>query len=793
MTWSPPAACEEIPMTAPQQHFRTCHLCEAMCGVVIEHAQGEILSIKGDKDDPFSRGHICPKAVALKDLQEDPDRIRRPLRRVGSEWVEISWDEAYAEIEQQLKRIRREHGHDAVGIYVGNPTAHNAGAMLMLAPLLASLNTRNRFSATSVDQLANMLANYKMFGHQALFPIPDLDRTDFLLMLGANPAASNGSLMSAGDPMKRIKGISDRGGRVLLIDPRRTESADKIAEHWFIRPGTDVFLLAAFVHVLFAENLVNLRHLEDMTDGVAELRQVLAGFTPASVAAITGIGADHIRQLARDFAAAERAVCYGRIGTSVQEFGGLSTWLIYCINILTGNLDREGGAMFTHPAIDIVGLSAGVAALRGTYDTYRSRVRNLPEFGGELPVAALAEEIWMPGPGQIRALITHAGNPVLSTPNGKQVEQALASLEFMVAIDIYLNETTRHANIILPPTGPLEHGHYDIALNAVAVRNITRYSPPLFDAPPDSRHDWQILLELLVRLNSRNPFERGLWRGMQVILERMGLEGMLDWLISMGPKGYKLGVLSRADKLLNEFLLSGKLYQGAKRALSGWVDKRVGLQSLLGATALFSHQQQGLTLKKLKEHPHGLDLGPLQPSFPARLCTEGKRIALVPAEYVGDLTRARQRLEEGLDPDSLLLIGRRHVRSNNSWLHNSHRLVKGKTRCTVMIHPDDAARLHIDDGAAVRVASGVGVIELPAEITTDIMPGVVSVPHGFGHHRSGTQLGVASEAAGVSVNDITDEQVVDKLTGVAVLNGLPVTVAPVRARRKRVDVVTVSE
>jgi anaerobic selenocysteine-containing dehydrogenase len=764
-----------------------------MCGVVIEHADGQILSIKGDKDDPFSQGHICPKAVALKDLQEDPDRIRRPIKRVGQEWVEISWDEAFTEIEQQLKRIRKAHGDDAVGVYVGNPTAHNTGAMLMLGPFLASLNTRNRFSATSVDQLANMLANLKMFGHQALFPIPDLDRTDFLLMLGANPAASNGSLMSAGNVMKRITGIRERGGRVLVIDPRRTESAEKIGEHWFIRPGTDVFLLAAMVNVLFAERLTDLRHLQGMTDGVETLRQALADFTPEAVADITGIAAQDMRTLVRDFATAGRAVCYGRIGTSVQEFGGLSTWLIYCINILTGNLDREGGAMFTHPAIDIVGLSAGIAALRGSYDTYRSRVRDLPEFGGELPVAALAEEIWMPGEGQIRALITHAGNPVLSTPNGRQVEQALASLDFMVAIDIYLNETTRHASIILPPTGPLEHGHYDIALNAVAVRNVARYSPPLYNPPHDSRHDWQILLELIVRLNSRNTFERGLWRGLQVIVERMGLEGLLDWLISMGPKGYRLGVLSRADHLLNEFLLSGKLYQGAKKVLSGWVDKRVGLQSLLEATALFSHQQQGLNLKKLKAHPHGMDLGALQPSFPARLCTDGKRIALTPPEYLADLARARQRLSEGLDPESLLLIGRRHVRSNNSWLHNSHRLVKGKNRCTVMLHPDDAERLGIENGAAVRVASGVGVIELPAELTSDIMPGVVSVPHGFGHHRTGAQLAVASEVPGVSVNDITDEQVLDALTGVAVLNGLPVTVAPVRARRKRVQVVTVSE
>lgn len=770
-------------------HYRTCHLCEAMCGVVIEHQAGEVVSIKGDKADPFSAGHICPKAVALKDLHEDPDRLRRPMKRVGNDWVEISWDEAFSEVEHNLKRIQKQYGRDAVGVYVGNPTAHNPGALLMLGPLLASLRTRNRFSATSVDQLPNMLANLEMFGHQALFPIPDLDRSDFLLMLGANPAASNGSVMSAGDVMGRIKGIRERGGRVVVLDPRRTESAEKADEHWFIRPGTDVFFLAALINVIFAENRQHLRHLADMTEGVETLRRALSDFTPEAVSPLTGVPAEKIRELARAFAEAERAVCYGRIGTSVQEFGGLATWLIYCLNIITGNLDREGGAMFTHPAIDIIGLSAGVATLRGSFDTYRSRVRELPEFGGELPVASFAEEILTPGEGQIRALITHAGNPVLSTPNGRQVEQALDSLEFMVAIDIYLNETTRHAHIILPPTGPLEHGHFDVVLNAVAVRNVVKYSPALFQAPFDSRHDWQILLELVVRLNSRNGFERGIWRGLQSVLEHMELEGMLDWLIATGPYGYRIGLLSKTDKLLNEFFLTGGLYQGAKRLLSGWVDKRVGLPSLLQATSLFSKQGQGLSMKSLREHPHGIDLGPLRESLPSRLCTPEQKIRLVPEIFLRDLLRAQERLSEGFDTEAMVLIGRRHMRSNNSWLHNSHRLIKGKNRCTVFIHPDDAQRLQIEDAAPVRVATAVGMIELPAEVTTDIMPGVISVPHGFGHHREGAQLMVAGRSPGVSVNDITDESVVDELTGVAVFNGLPVSVSAVVVQQGVAEVV----
>ncbi len=763
-------------MAQARAHYRTCHLCEAMCGVVIEEAQGVIASIKGDRDDPFSQGHICPKAVALKDLQEDPDRLRRPLKRVGQDWVEVSWEEAYELVEQNLKKVQAQHGRDAVALYVGNPTAHHAGALLMLAPLIAALGTRNRFSATSVDQLPHMLANLEMFGHQAQFPIPDLDRTDFLLMLGANPAASNGSIMAAGNVMARIRGISVRGGRVVLLDPRRTESAQSADQHIFLRPGTDVFFLAALIQVLFAEKLLRLGRLADFTKDVAVLRDALREFTPEAVSAITGIAADTIRQLARDFAAAERAVCYGRIGTCVQEFGGLSSWLMHCLNILTGNLDREGGAMFTRPAVDIVGLSAGVAELRGSFATYHSRVRGLPEFGGELPVSVLAEEMLMPGQGQIRALITHAGNPVLSTPNGRQLEQALAGLDFMVAIDIYLNETTRHAHVILPPMGPLEHGHFDLALNAVAVRNIAKYSPPLLAPPADSRHDWQILLELVLRLSADTPLQRGLGRGVQALLEKLGLEGMLDWLISTGPYGRQLPGLKQLDHFLTHFFLKGRASPGR---LSQWLDRRLGLSPILQATALLSGRGLGLSLKKLKQHPHGLDLGALQPALPARLFTPDRQIHLAPERYLTDLLRARARLGEEPDEESLLLIGRRHVRSNNSWMHNAHRLVKGPNRCTVIMHPQDAARQRLQDGALVRVASNVGVIELPLELSEDIMPGVVSVPHGFGHHRAGAQLRVAAEHAGVSVNDITDEQAVDALTGMPILNGLPVSVMPI--------------
>lgn len=731
-------------MTSPQQHFRTCHICEAMCGVVITHQDGQILSIKGDPDDPLSRGHVCPKVMGLQDIHEDPDRLRRPVKRVGRDWQEISWEEAFATIEENVKRIRREHGPAALGVYVGNPTIHSPG-MLLIPPFIHALGAHQRFSATSVDQLPSMLAGLQMFGHQLLMPVPDLDRTDFFLILGGNPAASNGSLMTAGDPMGRIKAIRERGGRVVLIDPRRTETADKVDEHLFIRPGTDFFFLAAFAQVLFAENHVRLRHLGEHVTGLDDLRQAVAPFTPEAVAGITGIAAEKIRELARAFAAAQRGACYGRIGACVQEFGGLTTWLLTAINVLTGNLDREGGMMFSNPPFNLVELGP-----RGEYAKHRSRVRGLPSFGGELPAAALAEEILTPGQGQIRLLATHAGNPVLSTPNGRQLEQALEQLDFMFSIDIYINETTRHAHIILPPVSPLERSHMDIALAAVSVRNFAKWSPAMLEPPADSRQDWQILLELSNRLGESGRLGRYVRQGVQATVERLGLDAGLDLMLRFGPYGTHAKLVQKKSS-------------ATERVMS-----------------VLRPDRNGLSLSRLAEHPHGIDLGPLRPVLPQALCTADKKIHLAPDIYLQDVERAHQKLKDGAG-EGMRLIGRRHVRSNNSWLHNSQRLVKGKPRCTALLHPDDAARLGVADGGSVRISSRVGSIEVPVEITDRIMPGVVSVPHGWGHGREGVRLDVAKKVAGVSLNDVTDERLVDVLTGMPVFNGLPVTVTAVPA------------
>ena len=716
-------------------HYRNCNLCEAICGIEIRVQSGQHLDIRGDKDDPFSHGYICPKAVALQDIHFDKDRLKYPVRRTQTGWQRIGWNEALDEVAQNLKRIRATHGRDSIATYLGNPNVHNYGAMLFAPGFIRSLRTRNRFSATSVDQLAHHVSAYLMFGHQLLLPVPDIERTKYFLILGANPVVSNGSMMTAPGMPRRLQEIRERGGKVVLIDPRYNETAPLADKHLFIKPGTDVLLLLALLQVVFKEsiqtqpNSLRYEHLASFTKGVDIVGDLVAEFTPERVAPITGIEADQIRLLAREFVAAESAVCYGRIGVSTQEFGGVCQWLINVLNIVTGNLDRQGGAMFTLPAFDPVTAPQSLSA-RGSFGRKQSRVRKLPEFTGEFPVVTLADEILTEGPGQVKALMTSAGNPVLSTPNGRQLDQALSSLEFMVSIDPYINETTRHAHIILPPTSPLERDHYDLAFHLLGVHNIAKFSPALFQREGDTRHDWEILAELQSRISSGGVFGR--LKG-QAVRKFLGPERMLDLGLRFGPYGSRL----------NPF---GK----------------------------------GLTLRKLKKSVHGIDLGPLKPCLPERLQTADKRIDLAPDALVKDVERVKARFA-GETPavpvnGKLLLIGRRRLRSNNSWMHNSERLVKGKPQCTILMHPTDAANRDLCSGQEVSVRSRVGSVVVPVEISEEMMPGVVSIPHGWGHDREGTQIGVAQDHAGGSINDVTDELAIDALCGTAAFNGTWVNV-----------------
>jgi len=711
----------------PTTHYRSCTLCEATCGVAIDVEGDQVISIRGDEQDPFSKGYICPKATALADLHTDPDRLRHPMIREGTRWRRASWDEAFELVGRKLRATRNAYGKHAVAVYQGNPTAHNLGLLTFGQMLLRTLGTKNLYSATSVDQLPHMLAALLMFGNQLLMTVPDIDRTDYMLILGGNPVVSNGSIMTAPDVRARLKAIRARGGTVVVVDPRRTETAEIADRHVFMKPGTDALFLLSIIQVLFAEQLVDLGRLKDCTDGVEDLRAICAGYAPETTAAATGVSAEEVTRIARELAGTKRAVVYGRVGMCVNEFGGIAGWLLYAVNALTAHLDEEGGMMLTSPAVDILPL-AETLRVRGGFGRWKTRVRGLPEFGGELPIAALAEEIETPGDGQIHALITSAGNPVLSAPNGNRIEKALAKLDFMVSIDPYMNETTRHAHVILPPTSSLERSHYDLALFAYAVRNVAKYSDPLFERGPDARHDWEICMELMTRLGVPDGrVGRLLGRGARAVLGRLGPEALLDVALRTGP-----------------------------------------------------HK---LSLRALREAPHGLDLGPLERRFPARLGTEDKRIRLAPREYRADLPRLEAALRRApLSEGELVLIGRRHLRSNNSWMHNSQRLVKGKPRCTLIIHPDDAAARGLIAGDTIALRSKAGEVRAPIEISDEIMRGVVSLPHGWGHDREGVRLGVAREHAGVSANDVTEDTFVDPFSGMGALNGVRVAVEKVVER-----------
>ncbi len=695
--------------------YRACNLCEAICGLTFRVQGGKILSIRGDSADPLSRGHICPKAVALQDLQNDPDRLRSPVRRVdtelGTQWQPISWDEALDTVAEQLVDIVQNEGVDALGVYFGNPSVHNYGMLTHQKALFSHLRTRNRYSATSVDQLPHHLTSLWLYGHKDLIPVPDIDHTDYLLILGGNPMASNGSIWTVPNVPKRFKALKQRGGKLVVIDPRRTETAEVADAYHPIRPGTDALALLAIVNTLFADGLAAPGALASFTEGLDEVASAVTAFTPEAVTEHTGLSPAVIRGLAHDLAGAQRGACYGRMGVSVQAFGTLNQWLVQLINIVTGNLDREGGTMFPLPAVDTLPHSS-----KGGFARARSRVRELPEFSRELPVAALAEEILTPGEGQIKALFTGAGNPVLSTPNGQQLDGALAGLQFMVSLDPYINETTRHAHVILPPTTPLEHDHYDLAFHGLAVRNTARMNPPLFDKPDGAMHDWEIFNALGERVATRlGSTPRPL----------PAPEMIIDQGLKFGPYG----------------------------------------------------QSHGLSLKTLKAHPSGIDLGALQSQLPARLFTPEKTIQCAHPLMLDDIRRAAQQLNRPVPTDQLLLIGRRHVRSNNSWMHNYHRLVKGKPRCTLMVNPKDAQSRGLQDGQRVSVRSRVGQVDARVEFTEAMMPGVVSLPHGWGHAREGVQLGTAAQHAGVSCNDLTDHQLLDEVSGNAALNGVPVELA----------------
>lgn len=758
----PRAATETARATDRRTAFRTCPLCEAGCGLEIALEGERVVRIRGDRDDVFSRGYLCPKGTTLGALHDDPDRVRRPLVKRDGAFVEVSWAEAWRAVADGLGGVVERHGREALAYYAGNPNAHNLGALLYGRVLGRGLGTPNVFSASTVDQRPKEISAGLMFGHPLTLPVPDVDRTDLLVVLGANPYASNGSLATAPDWPGRLEALRARGGRLVVVDPRRTRTAEEADEHLAIIPGTDAVLLAAIVHVLGADGLVDLGAVADVASGLDEVLAAVAPFAPETVAEVCGIDAATIRRLAHDLAAAPTAAVYGRIGTCTVEFGTTTSWLVDVVNALTGNLDRPGGAMFTTAAVGAANTRGAPRVGRGIrLHRRRSRVRGAPETLGELPVAVLAEEIDTPGDGQVRALVTAAGNPVLSTPNSARLDAALDQLEFMVSVDIYVNETTRHADVILPVPSALQKGHYDIPLLQLALRNVANWSPPVLPLDDDQPDEWEVLVTLgriaagddpddvdvaavddelalglaasIVAderspLHGRDPVEL-----LDAVAPRRGPERLLDLQLRSGPHGDQFGL--RPD---------------------------------------------GLSLDVLEANPHGVDLGPLEPRLPDALRTPSGTVELAPPVLVADLDRLAADLERrrAAPPDELVLVGRRDLRSNNSWMHNVRVLVKGRPRCTLHVHPDDAARLGLVDGGSAAVASRVGEVVAPVEVTDAVRPGVVSLPHGWGHDLPGVRLGVAAQHAGVNSNVLADHDAIDPISGNAVLNGIPVTVSP---------------
>lgn len=704
-----------------------CPLCEAMCGLETTVEGDRVVGVRGDARDPLSGGFLCPKAVALEDLSADPRRINQPMLRIGDQRRPIPWDEALDLAGTRLGDLQRQHGVDAVAFYSGNPNLHSYAAQLSELTFRRALRSRNCSSTASVDHLPHMVAAAAMFGHPLLLPVPDLDRTGFFLILGANPADSNGSLMGAPGMPLRLRMLRERGARVVVVDPCRTRTADLADTHLFIRPGTDALLLLALVRTLLAEGLAALGRLSSMVEGLEALRQASSPFTPDSIAPATGLDPRSVVALARDLAAAPTAVVYGRVGVCTQEHGALCAWLINVLNVLTGNLDRPGGAMFPTPAVDIVA-AASMLGAAGGMEPGLSRVRGLPGFNGELPLSTLAEEIDTLGEGQVRGLIVSAGNPVLSGPNGRRLEAALPRLDFMVAIDRYVNETTRLADLILPAAMPLERDHYDVVFRAFGVRDTARFQEAILPRPPGVREDWRIYCGLGARIARRRGLEGHLSALSLSALEAVTPRRILDLLLRLGP-----------------------------------------------------HR---LSLKRLAQSAHALDLGPLRSALPARLRTPGKRIRLAPPA----LLEALPSLAAGLDAprpvnDTLVLIGRRQLRSNNSWMHHLPRLQRGGNRCTLLIHETDARRRGLASGQSVEIRSRTGVVQAPIEITDKIMPGVVSLPHGFGHQRIAADRAIPQDWIGASLNDLTDETRLDRQSGAAAFSGVPIEVVAVPSER----------
>jgi anaerobic selenocysteine-containing dehydrogenase len=739
--------------------LRICPLCEATCGLTLTIEGTRVTGARGDRDDVFSKGFICPKGASFGAVDGDPDRLRTPLVRRDGELREATWEEAFDAVAAGIRPVVERYGPNAVGVVLGNPNVHTMAGALYPPVLLAGLGTRSVFTASTVDQMPKHVSSGLLYGDANAIPVPDLDHTDHLLLIGANPLESNGSLCTAPDFPGKLKALKARGGTLTVIDPRRTRTAKLADRHIAIRPGTDAMLLAAMTYVLFDEHLVDLGELTPYVEGVEELRAAVRDFTPEAVADACDVDAAQTRALARELAAAPTAAVYGRIGSCTVPHGTLASWFVDVLNILTGNLDRPGGALFPQAATDRTPRPAGPG--HGfALGRWHSRVSQHPEAKGELPLSALAEEIdTATQEGEpIRALVAVAANPVLSAPDGARLDKALDSLDFMVSVDPYLNETSRHADVVLPPPPPSQSPHHDFAFNTLAVRNQVRYNRPAVPLEPGRMAETEILARLILAATGMHGAD-------PAAVDTM----VVDQTLGKAVKEPHSPVYGRDPREVSAQLTGDT---GPER--------RLDMMLRLGPYGDgFGVRPDGLSLEQLLGHPHGIDLGPLKSRLPQPLKTKSGKVELLPQPIVDDLPRLRQAMDDRAD--GLVLIGRRHLRSNNSWLHNVPALTGGTNRCTLHIHPEDAERLGVTDGAPVRVKGAGGEVTAPAEVTDGVRRGVVSLPHGWGHDRPGTRLSHASVDPGVNVNQLLDGSLLDPLSGNAVLNGVPIEVTAVAA------------
>ncbi len=734
-------------------HYVTCPLCEATCGLEVTTKGEEVVRIRGDQKDVFSQGFICPKGSTLKQLYQDPDRLTAPMIKRDGRFEPATWDEAFAEIADRLPAISARDGKNSVGMFLGNPNVHTLAGQLYLRPVIQAVGSENIFSASTVDQMPKHVTSGLMWGSPNAFPLPDIDRTDYMLILGGNPYVSNGSLVTAPDFPGRLDQLMERGGSLVVVDPRRSKTAAKATEHVSIKPGGDIYLLLAMINEIFAQGLVNIGRLEPHTAGLEWVAEAVAGFGPEAVQAQTGIDAEVIRRLATEFAAADSAVAYGRMGAHTVEFGTLTSWATDVLNVITGNLDRPGGAMFAAPAwIRTPDRKPGGRGYK--LGRWKSRVKGLPEVNGEFPSITLADEIETEGEGQIKAMVVIAGNPIRSYPNSDRLDAAFESLEFMVSVDPYITETSRHADVILPPRAALQRSHFDLAFMSNAIRVVANYSEPVFET--DHPEDCDTHARLALAIAGYGPetlpsvihdqllgaaVDREIASADSPIFGR-DREEILEALTEPHP----------AERLLDLKLRTGRFGEG------------------------FGADVDGLSIAKLRANPHGLDFGPMTERLPGMIKTASGLVELAPEPVVTDFARLRSAFESQTDPEGLVLVGRRHLRSNNSWMHNVKVLVKGAERCTLQVNPSDADRLGLIHGGAATISSKVGSLKAPVEVTSDVMEGVVSLPHGWGHNAPGARLSVAAEHAGVNSNALTDDSVWCHISGNAVLNAIPVEV-----------------